>query len=69
MHAKVGDRIVIQGHKVHEPLREGKILDVGEGGNPPYRVRWSDSEHETLVFPGPDAHIEHVSHRSHKTHQ
>lgn len=63
MHAKVGDRIVIQGHKVHEPLRDGEILDVGEGGNPPYRVRWSDSEHETLVFPGPDAHIEHVRHR------
>ncbi len=70
MHAKAGDRILIMGHKVNEPMRDGEILEVvGEGGDPPYRVRWSDSDHETLVFPGPDAHIERAHHRSGKTHQ
>ena len=29
-------------------------------GTPPYRVRWVEDDHETLVFPGPEAHIEPV---------
>ncbi|WP_433498887.1 DUF1918 domain-containing protein [Sphaerimonospora sp. CA-214678] len=29
-------------------------------GSPPYTVHWLDEEkHETLFFPGPEAHIEH----------
>jgi hypothetical protein len=28
----------------------------------PYRVRWSDTEHEALGFPGPDAEIQHFEH-------
>jgi len=56
MHAKPGDHLVIQGHHVGETDKEGEILEVrGEGGEPPFLVRWSDDERETLVFPGSDA--------------
>jgi hypothetical protein len=30
----------------------------GDNGGPPFMVRWQDSGHEALVFPGPDAHVE-----------
>ncbi len=44
------------------PGRDAEILDVTHpDGSPPYRVRWSDTGREALVFPGPDAHIEHVA--------
>lgn len=60
MKAQVGDRIVIKGHHVGEHDRDGEVLEVrGDHGAPPYVVRWSDSEHTVLVFPGPDAVIEH----------
>lgn len=60
MRAKVGDRIVILGHRVGEPEREAKILEVrGEHGDPPYLVEWSDDGHISLLFPGSDAVIEH----------
>jgi len=39
-------------------VRDGEILEVhGEDGGPPYLVRWSDSGHESLVFPGPGWHV------------
>jgi hypothetical protein len=57
MQASVGDQLVVESRTVDTPRREGEILEVhGEGGAPPYVVRWSDG-HEGLVFPGPDAHI------------
>lgn len=60
MKAKVGDRLVIEGHRVGEVKRTALILEVrGDNGEPPYKVRWSDDDHEALVFPGSDAHIEH----------
>jgi hypothetical protein len=35
-------------------------------GTPPYEVRWLDSGHEALVFPGPEARIEaHVPGNGH----
>ena len=64
MHATVGDRIVVRGHRVGEPDRDAQILSVGPGGGPPYRVRWDDSGHESLFFPGNDASIEHFEHAS-----
>jgi len=61
MHAKPGDRIVIHGHHVGEPIRDAEVLEVEhEDGSPPYRVRWSDTGHEALFFPGPDAYVDHV---------
>ncbi len=63
MQAKVGDRIVIRGHHVGEPDRDCEILEVrGANGEPPYLVRWGDSGHEGLFFPGPDASVRHYEH-------
>jgi hypothetical protein len=60
MKAQVGDRLVIRGHRIHEVDRDAEILEVrGPDGTPPYRIRWSDSDHDTLLFPGPDARIVH----------
>lgn len=58
MKAKVGDHIVIRGHRVGEHERDCEVLEVrGEDGGPPYLVRWGDSGHEALFFPGPDATV------------
>ena len=60
MRAKVGDRLVIKGHKVGNPDKDAEILEVrGADGGPPYLVRWSEDGHEALVFPGSDAVVEH----------
>lgn len=60
MRAHVGDRIVIRGHHIGEPDHDGEILEVrGDDGAPPYLVRWEDSGHEVLFFPGADAVIDH----------
>jgi hypothetical protein len=59
MKATVGDRLVVRSAHVDEPVREGEIIELRhEDGSPPYVVRWSDSGHEALVFPGPDAYVE-----------
>ena len=42
--------------------RDGEIVALHHAdGTPPYDVRWSDTGEVTLVFPGPDAHIDHLS--------
>ena len=59
MHAKVGDRIVIKSHHVGEPDRDCEVLEVhGPDGGPPYFVRWGETGHEALFFPGSDAAVE-----------
>lgn len=67
MHAKPGDLLVVNGHRVGERVREAEILEVrGDKGSPPYFVRWSDG-HESLVYPGPDITVTHGHHgKSHK---
>ena len=63
MHACVGDRIIIRGHRVGEPDRDCEVIEVRDpDGDPPYMVRWEESGHETLLFPGPDAVVEHFEH-------
>ena len=58
MKAAPGDRIVVASTHVGEQARDGEIIEVhGADGTPPFLVRWSDDGHESLVFPGPDAHI------------
>lgn len=60
MHAVAGDRIIVRSTHVGEPDRDGEVLEVrGEQGAPPYVVRWSETGHEGLFFPGPDAVIHH----------
>ncbi len=62
MQASVGDRIIIRGHHIGEPDRDGEVLEVrGSNGAPPFLVRWEDG-HEGLFFPGPDAFVKHYEH-------
>ena len=54
MHARIGDRLRVQGRTVGVPERVGVIVEVRhDDGSPPYLVRFDDG-HEALVFPGPD---------------
>jgi hypothetical protein len=59
MKAKVGDRLILEGIHVDDPRRVGVILDIQHpDGTPPYLVRWLADDHESLVFPGPEARVE-----------
>jgi hypothetical protein len=62
MQASVGDRLIVHGTHVDDPVKDGEILEVrGKNGEPPFLVRWEDG-HEGLVFPGPDATVHHFEH-------
>lgn len=59
--AHPGDRLVVRNQIVGGPVRDAEILEVRHpDGSPPYVVRWSDTGHEALVFPGPDAYVDHA---------
>ena len=61
MFAVVGDRLVVRSQHLDGHVRDAEILAVrGAEGAPPYVVRWSDTGHEGLVFPGPDAYVDHA---------
>jgi len=58
MEAKVGSWLVVHGCAVDAPVREGEIIGIAHpDGSPPYVVRWTDTDRESLVFPGPDSEI------------
>ena len=66
MHASVGDRLVVRGHRVGDVQRDAEILEVlGDEGSPPYVVRWSDDGHVSRTYPSSDAYVEHVEHPQH----
>jgi hypothetical protein len=57
MHAEVGDELVVDSMHMGEEPRKGEILAVRvEEGREHYVVRWDDTGHETLFFPGPTSH-------------
>ncbi len=59
MRAVVGDQLHIHGRVVGQPEQTAEVIEVrGRDGSPPYLVRHDDG-HESLVFPGPDASLEH----------
>lgn len=58
----VGDRLVVRAHRQGQPERDAEILDVLSGARPAYRVRWSDGR-ESILYPGPDAFVEHYRRR------
>jgi hypothetical protein len=59
MNAKVGDRLVVEGTHLGDGRRVGVVLEVHHAdGTPPYVIRWLDTGHRTLVFPGPNARVE-----------
>lgn len=65
--ALVGDRLVIHGHRRGEPSRDAEVIEVlGEHGEPPFRVRWEEDGHVSLLFPGSDATVEHIAHPGRK---
>jgi hypothetical protein len=56
MSARVGDRIVVAGHYTGGPNRDCTVVVVlGADGRPPYLVRWEDTGHEAVFFPGVNA--------------
>lgn len=64
MYAEVGDQYRARSRIIGHPDRVGEVLEVrGEHGAPPYIVRWDDTGHDVLVFPGSDAVIDHLEHR------
>jgi Domain of unknown function (DUF1918) len=64
MQAVVGDRLHVHGNVVGHPERVGLIVEVRDSsGAPPYLVEFDDG-HTCLVFPGPDAVIEHPAGRA-----
>ncbi|MFC8801141.1 dsRBD fold-containing protein [Promicromonospora sp. NPDC057138] len=59
MKAAVGDRIVTASGVVGGAVRDGVVTETPHGdGSPPYRVRWSDTGEETLVYPGADTIVD-----------
>lgn len=55
MEGRVGDRLIVKGHRVGEADHVGEIVEVLAGGK--FRVRWADGR-QTLMIPGTDATIE-----------
>ena len=56
-----GDRLVIHGHHLGELERDAEILEArGPGGSAPFLVRWGDTGHTTLLYPGSDARVQHL---------
>jgi CBS domain-containing protein len=65
LRAKPGDRLVVSGHELGDLERDAEVLEArGAGGGAPFLVRWADSGHETLLYPGSDARIEPSAGRS-----
>jgi len=65
MHAQPGDWLIVEQASLGHEARRGLIEEVhSTDGTPPYLVRWLDTGHEALVFPGPDAHV-----RTHEEHE
>ena len=57
--AHAGDQIAIDSVHLGDQTRKGEILEVlTSGGVTHYRVRWDDG-HESVFFPGSDAHVSH----------
>jgi hypothetical protein len=57
MNCCIGDQIVIETTTLDTRPRRGEVIEViGQGEREHYRVRWQDG-HESVYFPGPDAHI------------
>ena len=61
--AGVGDWIVLPDVHGHTHGRRGQVVALlHPGGTPPYRVRWLDDDHESVLFPPPDVVVEQRRH-------
>ena len=62
MFAQIGDELIVEGHEIGRPRREGRVEEVrGAHGGPPYLVRWDDTGRSTLLFPGSDCRVVHLT--------
>jgi hypothetical protein len=58
--ARVGDLVIVEGHRIGEARRSGEILEVlGEAEHAHYRVRWDDG-HESVFYPSSDATTQRI---------
>jgi Domain of unknown function (DUF1918) len=64
LRAAPGDRLLICGHHAGEAERDAEILEVSEGGVPPFLVRWQGDGRVSRFYPGADAYIEHFEHQA-----
>jgi Domain of unknown function (DUF1918) len=56
MRAHTGDLLIVKGRTDSSAARRAMVLEAhGPDGSAPFLVRWIESGHEALVFPGPDA--------------
>jgi len=59
MNAHIGDQLVVEGTRIGDARRIGVITAIPhDDGTPPYQVRWLDTGHTSLIFPGVEAHVE-----------
>lgn len=57
-----GDRLVVHAHHQGAVPLDAEIIEV-LGPKGPYRVRWESDGHESILYPGSDASIEHFPRR------
>lgn len=63
MQAHKGDQLIVKSHRIGQPDRKGEVIEArGPGETEPFMVRWDDTGHTTLLFPGTDTVIEHLVH-------
>ena len=69
MYASTGDRLIVNGTHLGDPVRDGEIIGIRhEDGSPPYLVRWEDTGRESLFFPGPNAVVQHFAASARSAH-
>ena len=60
MQARTGDWLVVPVDSNGTHVRRGQVVGVPHpDGTPPYRVRWLDDGHESLLVPPPDTRLLH----------
>jgi hypothetical protein len=58
MEAAIGDTIIVRSRHVGSGDRRGEVIALrGDGGGPPWLVRWDSDGHEALYFPGSDVTV------------
>ena len=54
MHAKIGDRVVVETERASQTARHGVIEEVLQEEPPRFRVQWDDG-HESILSPAAGA--------------
>ena len=54
MHAKIGDRVVVETERTSQTARQGVIEEILQEQPPRFRVQWDDG-HESILSPAAGA--------------